>query len=134
MPQPSPNPPHPADDREKLIAARAARLRQARIAAGFKTLRAAAKKSGIIEDTYRAHEIGKNTFDADVALKYSKAFGVDLVWLMLPGLTDETGIEGADTVRATRLLEQLVVALRSGDIRALANATEEAEQFLSKRR
>lgn len=66
-------------DREKLIAARADRLRQARIAAGFKTLRAAAKKAEVTEDTYRAHEIGKNTFDADVALRYSKAFGVDLV-------------------------------------------------------
>jgi hypothetical protein len=50
------------------------RLALARIAAGFKSARAAALACGWAESTYRAHEAGERRIGQDDAEKYSKKF------------------------------------------------------------
>lgn len=69
------------------------RLRKARMAAGFKSAKAAADRMGISGSTYAAHENGQNEFDATAAAIYGRAFGVTASWLL-------TG-EGAGPVERT---------------------------------
>lgn len=58
------------------------RLRQARLAAGFKTASQAVKKFHWKSSTYRAHENGQNPFKPDDATEYARAFNVSPVWLL----------------------------------------------------
>lgn len=61
---------------------RAARLKTARIRAGLGGYRKLSQTFGWNENTYKAHEQGKNGFDVGDAREYAKAFKVSLSWLM----------------------------------------------------
>jgi DNA-binding XRE family transcriptional regulator len=58
------------------------RLKNARINAGFRTARAAAKRFGWNTSTYGAHENGQNGFAIETAAQYARAFGVRLQYLL----------------------------------------------------
>jgi hypothetical protein len=58
------------------------RLKQARVNAGFKTARAAARTFGWVEPTYLAHENEGRGLRADQARMYAKALGVPFIWLL----------------------------------------------------
>jgi len=60
-----------------------ARLREARIAAGFGTASDAARKMGVAGPTYLAHENGTRTFRPDISAFYASEFGVSPSWLLL---------------------------------------------------
>ncbi|MFG1211972.1 S24 family peptidase [Xanthobacter flavus] len=77
---------------EKL--ARASRLKQAREKAGISSPRAAARKFGWNEETYKAHETGRNGFDNDAGRAYAAAFDISFAWLM----TGETSHIDSDDV------------------------------------
>lgn len=62
--------------------AQAARLIEARAAAGYDSAHAAAIKHDWKTSTYGAHENGTNGFGAGVAQRYAKAFGVSWRWLL----------------------------------------------------
>ena len=66
------------------------RLRQARIEAGFKTLRAACRRFGWNESAYGTHETGHRGITRDAALEYAKAYRVPLDWL-ISGVGDSDG-------------------------------------------
>lgn len=66
-----------------------ARLKQARIKAGYQTASQAIETLGWRGSTYRAHENGQNNFHADEAKQYGKAYGVSASWLLL-GENDQT--------------------------------------------
>lgn len=86
----------------------AARLKQARERAGFKTASAAAASFSWSPSTYMAHENGQNGIPANVALFYGSAFNVDPGWLLTgigrgPGQTSFTlrsGAQVSDQVKA----------------------------------
>ncbi|HKY71632.1 MAG TPA: helix-turn-helix transcriptional regulator [Nitrospira sp.] len=61
--------------------ARAARLIDARKAAGFSGPKAVADRFGWNINNYKAHESGRNGFGIADAKKYAKAFTVNLNWL-----------------------------------------------------
>jgi len=69
----------------------AERLRQARIAAGFKTATEAAQKFGFVESTYLAHENGSRGAPAAQMGAYARAFGVGVGYLMFGQEVDTTG-------------------------------------------
>lgn len=58
------------------------RLREARIAAGFKSATAAADRLKVPLGTYAGHENGARAFDVAAAKKYALAFGVSAAWLL----------------------------------------------------
>lgn len=58
------------------------RLREARIAAGFPTAAAAAKRFIWPLSTYAAHENGQNKFGEETALIYGRAFKCSAAWLL----------------------------------------------------
>lgn len=65
-----------------------ARLKAARLAAGFNTAREAWEKFGWNGNTYRTHEAGPREIGKAHAIEYAAAFGVPLMWL-LTGLEDK---------------------------------------------
>lgn len=58
------------------------RLRDARLAAGYRTAKAAADALGMRPTTYGAHENGQNDFGIDEAQVYAKKFSTDPLWLL----------------------------------------------------
>ncbi|MBF9234703.1 S24 family peptidase [Microvirga alba] len=68
---------------------RAARLKEARLKAGFKSMPAAARTMRVNISTYKAHEAGTNGFDTPDARIYAKAFKVSASWLMTGDETPE---------------------------------------------
>ena len=60
----------------------AARLRQAREMAGFKSAAEAIECFGFTASTYMAHENGQNGIRVEPAQMYASAFGVDAGWLL----------------------------------------------------
>ena len=67
------------------------RLRDARIAAGFKTATDAIQSCGWKGSTYRAHENGQNNYKVEEAHAYGKAYGVSAAWLLIGnGENEET--------------------------------------------
>jgi phage repressor protein C with HTH and peptisase S24 domain len=60
----------------------AARLRQAREAAGFKSAAEAIERFRFTASTYMAHENGQNGIRVEPAQAYAHAFGVDPGWLL----------------------------------------------------
>ncbi|HWF65227.1 MAG TPA: S24 family peptidase [Rhizomicrobium sp.] len=60
----------------------AARLRQAREAAGFKSAAEAIERFRFTASTYMAHENGQNGIRVEPAQAYARAFGVDPGWLL----------------------------------------------------
>ena len=69
------------------------RLRDARIAAGYKSASAAAKTHGWGVSTYIAHENGQNEYDPDRAAIYAKAFKTTPEWLLLGKETAPSSID-----------------------------------------
>lgn len=59
------------------------RLKQARIAAGFKTPTEAHRRFGWPVSTINAHENGQNGIRAKVAAEYARAYGVPADWLLM---------------------------------------------------
>lgn len=64
----------------------AARLKSARIAAGWKSARRFAQNIGVDDTTYRSHEMrpgapGARAYDDDSAQRYADALGVNWMWL-----------------------------------------------------
>lgn len=68
-------------DEKTEIEARAARLKQARYAAGYRGAVSVSKALGINKNTYKAHETGRNGFGIVDAKAYASLFGVSLEWL-----------------------------------------------------
>lgn len=90
------------------------RLRQARIAAGFKTQAEAVRRFGWNPNTYKSNENGNAPFSYDQAKEYARAYRVEPVWLYDAtgpmrenGGTPIIGRVGADPAgRVVRLLGQ----------------------------
>lgn len=60
----------------------AARLREARLRAGYETIEAAAVRLGMRAGTYRTKEAGERGLKPDEARRFARAFGVSYAWLM----------------------------------------------------
>ncbi len=73
--------------------ATAARLRAARVAAGFATAREAAQKFGWNERRYWSHESAVGAISPIAAREYAQAFGISPEWL-LEGRHPEWMLEG----------------------------------------
>lgn len=74
----------------------AKRLREARERAGYESARKAALTFGWGVSTYAAHENGQNSYNAEKAEMYAKAFKTRADWLMF-GITDaESASVGID--------------------------------------
>lgn len=77
-------------------AERAARLRQARMDAGFKSAADAARSLGVAYATYAGHENGERGLRFDVARDYAKAFKTDVQWIFsgkeMPRRQDVTSV------------------------------------------
>jgi hypothetical protein len=69
------------------------RLRQARIAAGFKSASAAARQFGWGEAAYRHHENGTRSYGVDQAQQYGEAFKTSAIWLL------DIGMSASDSYR-----------------------------------
>jgi DNA-binding XRE family transcriptional regulator len=59
------------------------RLKKARVAAGFGSVREAADALGVNLETYKAHETGRNGFSINDAKKYARRFRVPVAWLVI---------------------------------------------------
>ncbi len=70
----------------RVRAAQGERLRQARIAAGYRSARDAALQNAWPESTYRAHEAGTRTIGQDDAERYAARFRRDGVEVTAKGL------------------------------------------------
>ena len=62
-------------------AGRADRLKQARIAAGFRGVKSASAEFRWNVNNYKAHESGQNGFSSEQAKVYAEAYRVSLTWL-----------------------------------------------------
>ncbi|KMO10403.1 peptidase S24 [Methylobacterium platani JCM 14648] len=82
----------------RVRAAQGERLRQARLAAGYRSARDAALQNAWPESTYRAHEAGTRTIGQDDAERYAARFRRDGVEVSAKGLLfgdDDAPDEGA---------------------------------------
>ena len=59
-----------------------ARLRAARIAAGYPSGASAARALGVVTSTYSSHENGQSGLSAELAEKYGRQFCVNASWLL----------------------------------------------------
>ncbi len=94
--------------------ARAERLRQARIAAGYATAREAADAMGITRTTYYGHENGSAGFKSTSAIQYARKFRVSLEWL-------ETGkgeSEASQPPQSPKILEDIQTRPLIGTVQA----------------
>lgn len=73
-------------DEEKVRKAQGARLKKARVAAGYRSARDAALQNQWAESTYRAHEGGTRTIGQDDAEKYTARFRFDGVDVTARGI------------------------------------------------
>lgn len=105
------------DDRKGL----AARLRQARANAGFKSAMAATKKFGWPYQTYKNHENGERRYRLPEAKIYGDAFGVSPGWL----LAEEGGMPaGGDGIKRIPLrLIPLMKASSYSELQAVARGS-----------
>lgn len=93
---------------------RAARLRQARKAAGLKGPKDVVAKHGFNENNYKAHESGRNGFSPALAEEYAEAFGVSKKWLYLNiGAPDD--VDDDNTIHVIPLLSMVSAGLLSRD-------------------
>ena len=67
-----------------------ARLKQARLEAGFSSATAAIETCGWNSSKYRAHENGQNSYKVEDAKMYAKAYGVSSAWLLVG--EDKSGV------------------------------------------
>ena len=65
------------------------RLKDARLAAGFKSATDSIEFFHWKGSTYRAHENGQNNFSSDHASLYAKAYGVKASWLLLGDIEEK---------------------------------------------
>ncbi|WP_288935094.1 hypothetical protein [uncultured Sphingomonas sp.] len=70
---------------DNVTAEPAARLREARIGAGFESAASAARANGWADGAYRHHENGTRNMPPKVAAAYAKAYGVSIGWLLGDG-------------------------------------------------
>lgn len=96
------------------------RLRAARIAAGFRTARDAARHHDWNEDTLRGHEVGHRPISKKEAYnRYAPAFGVTATWLL-------TGKEETAKVNSAELEAK-------AEVRKLRTLIADIEAQLAKR-
>lgn len=69
------------------------RLRQSRIASGYRSASSAANAFGWKVSTYIAHENGQNEYDTKTAEIYAKAFKTTPEWLLLGKESPAAGID-----------------------------------------
>jgi hypothetical protein len=75
----------------------AERLREARIKAGFKSVRAGAEAARVDLNAYKQHEAGRNGFNTSHARIYGRAFKVSPIWLVFgDGERPEIAAEALD--------------------------------------
>lgn len=123
------------------------RLRDAREAAGFRSMAKAAERVGKTASTYRAHENGQNDFDTSDAEIYAAAFAVSAEWLLFGGnaafsdwskapgpiASDPVALQIAGEVAAGLWLEADLAAEESGkpsSFRACADYPTKAQYLL----
>jgi SOS-response transcriptional repressor LexA len=85
---------------------KADRLRESRLAAGFKSTLAAAERLGVSASTYRAHENGQNDFNDEQAQHYARTFRVSPAYLMFGTIDDASrhpDAEGFDHTKTMRI-------------------------------
>lgn len=105
------------------------RLKEARIAAGYRSAAKAAAALGMNESAYRGHEIGQNGFTPAQAQTYATAFDVDSAWLLYGDLEDNGGPEdfiAAVTLSSSAILAALVQSLHD---KGLLNGDETLEVY-----
>ena len=91
---------------------RAARLREARIAAGFENATEAAERFGWEVVTYRSHENGIRGLRTSVAAQYAKAYKVSYTWLATgEGPMRGPGIDAAIMVLPPEVSKPLIEAI-----------------------
>ena len=106
----------------------AARLRQAREAAGFKSASDAVTRFGFRPSTYMAHENGQNGIRSEPAQAYARAFGVDLGWLLTgagvgPGKKSHTASRNAShETKSARVVAEYSAERWPRDLRVLGMA------------
>lgn len=88
---------------------RAARLRQAREAAGFRAARQAAMHFRWAVPTYQGHENGNRGFSLEDAERYARAFKVDPLWLFAgaDGSLPQTATEPQPNARVAEDVDHL---------------------------
>jgi transcriptional regulator with XRE-family HTH domain len=104
----------------------AARLRTARLRAGFTTGKEAAESMGIAVQTYLSHENGSRGIKPGMATRYAKKFKVSEQWLLY-GTGDAPGTEGDIKAEVTSIIDHLPPLRRAealGYLRALASINE----------
>jgi len=104
-----------------------ARLKWARVQAGYPSIRNAANKRGWNENTYKAHEQGINNFHEDDARRYGKGFSVNWVWL-LHNIGDPKGKASDAAASATpqSTISPDIIGIREIDISVGAGGGGEA--------
>lgn len=108
----------------------AARLRRARIDAGYQSAQAAADAYGWSSAAYRHHENGTRGFDFASAQRYGKAFKVTAGWLMGEGpdtskLPDLPPVRGSADADGAISLKRINLGFAMGDGSNLDDYIEE---------
>jgi len=104
----------------------AARLRIARLRAGFDNAKAAAQSMGVAVSTYLGHENGSRGIKPGQATRYAKKFKVSEQWLLY-GTGKAPGTDGDVTAEVVSILEHLPPLQRAealGYLRALATIND----------
>lgn len=108
----------------------AARLRRARIDAGYQSAQAAVDAYGWSSAAYRHHENGTRGFDFATAQRYAKAFKVQAPWLMGEGgdapSPDLPLVRGAADGDGAIALKRINLGFAMGDGTNLDDYVEEA--------
>lgn len=108
----------------------AARLRRARIDAGYSSAQSAAEAYGWPAAAYRHHENGTRGFDFASAQRYGKAFKVHASWLMgeggdAPVMPDLPQVRGAADGDGAIALKRINIGFAMGDGSNLDDYIEE---------
>lgn len=100
---------------------RAARLKAARMKAGYRGPKDLEDRAGINPNNYKAHESGRNGFGISDARLYAKTFNVSLQWLNFNvGSINDVYVETTDLQReAIDLLQQLPPSVQQSMVESL---------------
>ena len=98
----------------------AARLRQARIAAGFSTAKSFAERLNLPQPTYAMYELGKRGLSCEAAVQFTQALGVSLNWLL-------TGTEEGAPRTSTDINIPLLQTIIGTVMRRIANHKAKVE-------
>lgn len=109
------------------------RLRQRRIAAGFKTASDAARRYGWNENTYRSHENTTRNVPRKWLLSYAKAYGVTLSWLTTGTEESLSAASNAGQVIPVVSWDQLP-RTRPMSVKSLTKATPDAAKIVWSRK